>query len=269
MNIGLQNGALLRTVLDPTSGELLDTRTRYLGSKPVKLFKISIQGSEAVLALSSRSWLSYMYQGRFHLTPLSYEMLEYASGFASEQCPEGIVAISVNTLRILALEKLGAVFNQEIRQLKYTPRKFAVNSENNLLYLIETDNLSYTDQTKQQRKQELAEQMIRDADTDEKKLAIEMANVFIQTKLPEQTFGAPKAVPGMWASTIRIMDPLNKDVKEVIELDQNEAAFSIALVKFSSRPATQSFLLVGVAKGLVLNPRSCSSGFIYTYQVKS
>lgn len=62
--------------------------------------------------MSSRSWLSYYYQNRFHLTPLSYESLAYASGFSSEQCPEGIVAISENTLRILALEKLGAVFNQ-------------------------------------------------------------------------------------------------------------------------------------------------------------
>jgi len=52
-----------------------------------------------VLAMSSRSWLSYWYQNRFHLTPLSYESLEYASGFSSEQCPEGIVAISANTLR--------------------------------------------------------------------------------------------------------------------------------------------------------------------------
>lgn len=67
---------------------------------------------DQVLAMSSRSWLSYSYQNRFHLTPLSYESLEYASGFSSEQCPEGIVAISSNTLRILALEKLGAVFNQ-------------------------------------------------------------------------------------------------------------------------------------------------------------
>ena len=49
--------------------------------------------------MSSRSWLSYTYQSRFHLTPLSYESLEYASGFSSEQCPEGIVAISANTLR--------------------------------------------------------------------------------------------------------------------------------------------------------------------------
>ena len=52
-----------------------------------------------VLAMSSRSWLSYSYQSRFHLTPLSYETLEYASSFSSEQCPEGIVAISANTLR--------------------------------------------------------------------------------------------------------------------------------------------------------------------------
>lgn len=112
LNIGLHNGVLLRTVLDYATGDLADTRTRYLGSRPVKLFRVRMQGNEAVLAISSRTWLSYYFQNRFHLTPLSYEMLEYASGFSSEQCPEGIVAISTNTLRILALEKLGAIFNQ-------------------------------------------------------------------------------------------------------------------------------------------------------------
>lgn len=61
--------------------------------------KLSVSSDQQVLAMSSRSWLSYSYQSRFHLTPLSYETLEYASGFASEQCPEGIVAISTNTLR--------------------------------------------------------------------------------------------------------------------------------------------------------------------------
>ena len=40
MNIGLENGVLLKTVIDPTSGDLSDTRTRYLGSKGVKLFNI-------------------------------------------------------------------------------------------------------------------------------------------------------------------------------------------------------------------------------------
>ena len=48
LNIGLQNGVLLRTVLDMATGDLSDTRTRYLGSRAVKLFRISMQGSEAV-----------------------------------------------------------------------------------------------------------------------------------------------------------------------------------------------------------------------------
>lgn len=99
LNIGLNNGVLFRVVLDPITGELTDTRTRYLGTSPVKLFRIAMQGGEAVLAVSSRSWLSYMYQSRFHIIPLSYEALEYASGFSSEQCPEGIVAICENSLR--------------------------------------------------------------------------------------------------------------------------------------------------------------------------
>lgn len=30
VNIGLQNGVLLRTVLDPVNGQLTDTRTRYV-----------------------------------------------------------------------------------------------------------------------------------------------------------------------------------------------------------------------------------------------
>ena len=47
----VQNGVLLRTVLDTVSGELKDTRTRYLGSRAVKLFRIMMQGSEAVRLL--------------------------------------------------------------------------------------------------------------------------------------------------------------------------------------------------------------------------
>ena len=99
LNIGLTNGVLLRTALDSITGDLSDTRTRYLGTRSVKLFRVRMHGSESVLAVSSRSWLSYSFQSRFHLTPLSYDVLDYASGFSSEQCPEGIVAIAANTLR--------------------------------------------------------------------------------------------------------------------------------------------------------------------------
>lgn len=95
--------------------------------------------------------------------PLSYETLEFASGFASEQCPEGIVAISTNTLRILALEKLGAVFNQVAFPLQYTPRKFVIHPESNNLIIIETDHNAYTEATKAQRKQQMAEEMVEAA----------------------------------------------------------------------------------------------------------
>lgn len=44
---------LLRTVLDPVTGDLSDTRTRYLGSRPVKLFRVRMQGQEAVSGASS------------------------------------------------------------------------------------------------------------------------------------------------------------------------------------------------------------------------
>lgn len=48
-----QNGVLLRTVLDPVTGDLSDTRTRYLGSRPVKLFRVRMQGQEAVSCIQT------------------------------------------------------------------------------------------------------------------------------------------------------------------------------------------------------------------------
>uniref|UniRef100_A0A667XXX1 Splicing factor 3B subunit 3 n=1 Tax=Myripristis murdjan TaxID=586833 RepID=A0A667XXX1_9TELE len=266
LNIGLQNGVLLRTVLDPVTGDLSDTRTRYLGSRPVKLFRVRMQGQEAVLAMSSRSWLSYSYQSRFHLTPLSYETLEYASGFASEQCPEGIVAISTNTLRILALEKLGAVFNQVAFPLQYTPRKFVIHPETNNLVLIETDHNAYTEATKAQRKQQMAEEMVEAAGEDERELAAEMAAAFLNENLPEAIFGAPKAGAGQWASLVRLVNPIQGSTLDQVQLEQNEAAFSVAVCRFTSA-GDDWFVLVGVARDMILNPRSVGGGFIYTYRL--
>lgn len=221
---GLQNGVLLRTVLDPISGDLADTRTRYLGSRPVKLFRIRMQGNQAVLAMSSRSWLSYYHQNRFHLTPLSYESLEFASGFSSEQCPEGIVAISTNTLRILALEKLGAVFNQVSFPLEYTPRKFAIHVDSAHLVVVETEHNAYTEETKQQRRLQMAEEMQEAAGAEEAAVARELAEAFLSEELNEAVFGAPRAGPGLWASMLRIMAPTTGQTFEVHRFEQNLAA---------------------------------------------
>lgn len=101
LHIGLYSGVYLRTVLDEVTGELSDTRTRFLGPKPAKLFQVSVQGTTAVLALSSRPWLGYCdpQTKAFMLTPLSYSPLEWGWNFKSEQCLEGMVGIQGQNLR--------------------------------------------------------------------------------------------------------------------------------------------------------------------------
>jgi len=51
--------------------------------------------------------------------------------------------------RILALEKLGAVFNQVATPLQFTPRRFVIHAESSNLIVIETDHNAYTDNFKQ------------------------------------------------------------------------------------------------------------------------
>lgn len=101
LHIGLYSGVYLRTVLDEVTGELSDTRTRFLGAKPVKLFSVSVKGQPAVLALSSRPWLGYsdVQTKSFMLTSLDYVGLEWGWNFSSEQCLEGMVGIQGQNLR--------------------------------------------------------------------------------------------------------------------------------------------------------------------------
>ena len=101
LHIGLYSGVYLRTVLDEVTGDLSDTRTRFLGLKPAKLLKVSVQGQSAVLALSSRPWLGYCdtQTNGFMLTPLDYVGLEWGWNFSSEQCLEGMVGIQGQNLR--------------------------------------------------------------------------------------------------------------------------------------------------------------------------
>lgn len=105
LHIGLHSGVYLRTVLDEITGELTDTRQKFLGPKPVKLFQVTIQGSTCVLALSSRSWLGYSdpLTRSFMMTPLDYAELEWGWNFSSEQCVESMVGIHANYLRSVSL----------------------------------------------------------------------------------------------------------------------------------------------------------------------
>ncbi|CAF9928539.1 pre-mRNA-splicing factor rse1 [Imshaugia aleurites] len=249
LHIGLYSGVYLRTVLDEVTGELSDTRTRFLGPKLVKLFRVSVKGQASVLALSSRSWLGYSdpQTKGFMLTPLDYVGLEYASNFSSEQCPEGMVGIEGKSLRIFSIDKLGNSLLQQSIPLTYTPRKFVRHPEQPLFYTIEAENNTLSPATKQRL---LNDSNLTNGDAAE---------------LPPEDFGYPRA-QGHWASCIHIIDPVSaKAVLQRIDLEDNEVAVSLAAVSFSSQD-DETFLVVGTGKDIVVAPRSFTAGFIYVYR---
>lgn len=141
LNVGLQNGELVRTRLDRVTGDLSEPIRRYLGTKPVSLFNVKVQEKHALLACTNKSWLVYSYKNRCQLSPLSYEPFDYAACFSSPQVHEGIVAISGCTLRVLSMEKLGDVYNQQSHRLEASPRRFVVHSPSGSIVVMTTDRL--------------------------------------------------------------------------------------------------------------------------------
>jgi splicing factor 3B subunit 3 len=247
--VGLQSGVLIRSSMDEVTGALTDTRMKFLGTKPVRLFPIRIGDTEiynSMLALSSKSWLAYTWQARNRLLPMTYDGLEFAADFASEPCPQGIVAIAGNTLRILSVDKLSSVFQQSSIPLTYTPRRFAVHPDTQQFLVIESEYGALCPSEKQQIEED-------SMDMDEQSLD------------PGQ-FGYPKANgQGKWASLIRLLNPFTGENLTLFQLNENEAAFSVCVCRFNSDPSSV-YAVVGTAKDLVMTPRSFSAAYLRVYR---
>lgn len=291
--VGLQNGVVIRSTFDDADGKLIDPRRRFLGTKPVKLVPVKIRGQNAVLAISSRSWLYYRHQNRLHDTPLSYDALEGASTFSSAQCPEAIVAIAGNLLRIVTIDRLGELFNQSVVPLRYTPRKMIVHPLTNHLIIIESDHNAYPydvkqtlqkdqlsmlkaeeDEAEEEEGEEGGDSMDTDGTTKKRKMkqeggaaaaaAEEEDEEKKQQQQAEDAFmGVPQAGAGKWASCIRIVNPADGTTLFLQELADNEAAFSLCTVVMKDE---QLYLAVGTCRDLNLSPRSLTNGSIHMYQ---
>ncbi|KAL7746725.1 pre-mRNA-splicing factor rse1 [Sorochytrium milnesiophthora] len=253
LNIGLQNGVLIRSTLDDVNGALSDSRLRFVGAKSPRLVRIRSQGLPAMLCLSTRPWLNYTYQGRTQLTPITYEALECASSFRSEQCPEGIVASSRNTLRILSVDKLGKVFNQATVDLSYTPRRQLCHPMSRHFIVLESDSATFSPQELESRLKDSAQEF-------EDESIVNYAETF-----PAARFGHIHAPPQHWASCIRVLNPFDGSTVQRIDLEDNEAAFSLAFVQFAVQPH-ELFLVVGTAKELTFAPMKCKEAFLHTYK---
>ncbi|ORY63421.1 CPSF A subunit region-domain-containing protein [Pseudomassariella vexata] len=251
LHIGLNSGVYLRTVLDEITGELTDTRQKFLGPRPVKLFQVSIQGQTCVLALSTRTWLGYLepLSKAFMMTPLDYGDLAWGWNFSSEQCEEGMVGIQGQNLRIFSIDKLGDTLLQKSIPLTYTPKRLVKHPDQPYFYTIESENNTLPPEL---RAQLLADPAIVNGD----------ARV-----LPPEEFGYPRG-SGRWASCISVIDPLNeKRVLQTLHLEDNEAAVSVATVSFASQD-NETFLVVGTGKDMILSPRQFAAGFIHVYRFR-
>ncbi|KAK3946289.1 Pre-mRNA-splicing factor rse-1 [Diplogelasinospora grovesii] len=249
LHIGLHSGVYLRTALDEITGELTDTRHKFLGLKAVRLFQVTVQRQPCILALSARPWVGYTDLMRgFMMTPLSYEDLEWGWNFSSEQCEEGIVGIHANYLRIFSIEKLRENLIQKSVPLTYTPRRLVKHPDQPYLYTIESENNTLAPEL---RAQLLADPNVVNGD----------AKV-----LPPDEFGYPRG-RGRWASCISVVDPVGEEprVLQRVDFKDNEAAVSAAVVSFTGQEG-ESFLVVGTGKDMVVSPRRFSAGYIYVYR---
>ncbi|GFY83635.1 cleavage and polyadenylation specificity factor (CPSF) A subunit protein [Actinidia rufa] len=226
LNAGLQNGVLFRTVVDMVTGQLSDARSRFLGLRAPKLFSVVVRGRHAMLCLSSRPWLGYIHQ----------------------------VAVAGDALRVFTIERLGETFNETAIPLRYTPRKFVLQPKRKLLVIIESDQGAFTAEEREAYKKECfddagmgengkVEQMENGGDDEDK-----------EDPLSDEQFGYPKAESGKWVSCIRVLDPRTANTTCLLELQDNEAAFSICMVNFHDKEYG-TLLAVGTAKGLQFLPK--------------
>jgi splicing factor 3B subunit 3 len=128
-----------------------------------------------------------------------------------------------------------------------TPRQFVRHPEHPLFYVIESDNNTLPPNL---RKELLAESNGVNGDS---------------AVLPPEEFGYPRG-KGHWASCIQTVDPVvEKAVISTLDLEENEAALSMAVVPFASQD-DEPFLLVGTGTDMVVSPRSFTCGHIHVYR---
>ena len=182
------------------------------------------------------------------MTPLSTVPLDHAANFNSEQCSDGLVAISGDTLRILTVERLGETFNTQSVPLLHTPRRFAIHPSTNHLVILETDRNSMSLREREQLKQQL--------DPD------------LPSLEEQRLYGEPKPlVKDYWASCVRLLDVKENKTLDLVELDPNEGAFSMCTSVFKDRGG-EVYIIVGTATNISLHPLTAGQGYLYVFRVK-
>ena len=244
LTVGTEEGVLMRVEVDDRTGKLGMARSsRFLGPRPVRLFKVMAERLPCVLALSLKPWLCYCADNTMMLTPLVCDAIDFAASFASPQCTEGIVCLSGSNLQILRLDNLSQPFASTSIPLSYTPRQMAMIPGVPRLIILETDHNAYSELEKQRFYQNVNAQYVNEYECG--------------TPIPTEQ--------DKWASCIRVIDAVSLQTLERLELADNEAAFSLCTCRFHDK-GDESYVVIGTAKNLKIHPRSCSQGYISVFR---
>ena len=191
------------------------------------------------------------------MTPLSYDPLDYAASFESNQCEEGIIGIKTTSegsvMKIITPKKLGEMFNQKSLDLRYTPKCMVVNPLNNNIIIVESNHRSFN----LKEKQEISKEIYKKKP---------------QEEISEKEIGFTKTGPGKWASCVRVVDSVELKTLDLFEIENNEAAISCYITTFADQQAQdsnekQQFLFIGTIKDFIPGINKMSAGYIYTYRL--
>lgn len=244
LDVGLENGVLVSLRVDSLSGALSDPQSRFIGSRPLKLQRILVEGEQAVLAVSSRAWLKYTHRGSSRMSPLFCDVFNACAPFASDQSNSGVVTLVENSLRIIFLENLDNLFNRHRVPVGATPKKLAYHPELKLFALGQSDPESLA-------QDEIVELSARLDRTVEELIEANMS------------FTGP-----YWSSSVEIFDPFKGTVVARLQLDPDEACFSVTFINFYENPKDH-LVAVGTAKGFQSAPRSAASCSIDLYRLNT
>ncbi|KAF4748606.1 Splicing factor 3B subunit 3 [Perkinsus olseni] len=298
--IGLEDGVLVRSVIDGVTGQLSDQRQRVLGPRRVTLCPLTVDGGRpAMVAMSSRPFLCFQANdysgagasgGQYQCVPLTFAAAEdedapgsskipalprfdLAAPFSIENCQEGICTTSQRVLRIVSVERLNETFNQVMVPLSYTGRKF--------LPLPPPKLLSGQVDAAQMDNRIMLAVMEADHNTYNEETKTEIREALKKIKVDageegdadvdppaESQVGTYIAGQGKWGSCIRVVDPLTASTSFKLDLDVDEAATAMTVCYFYQLKDNRPCLVVGTATGVdPHNPSRSAHGkcYIKTY----
>ncbi|KAF1819766.1 uncharacterized protein K489DRAFT_412467 [Dissoconium aciculare CBS 342.82] len=250
VHIGLESGLYLRAVLDELTGELGDTRTKFIGTRSPRLCPVRLHDQDCIVACSSRPWLAYNHpQSRlFTLTPLVTEgYFEAARTFNTPFQNSGLCAIQGSNLLIFEITSINERLSTTSVDLKYTPRAFDRSPYFPVWYVVQSDANTLSEATRAQ---------LRGGSIEDDEAATAL----------EKHLGVSHGTDH-WASCIQAVDPVyRKAVTTTIELGENEAALCCAVVQFEEKN-WDHYLAVGTGQHMSPGTNKTSAGFIHIYHI--